>query len=196
MQSIFSALFVGAGPGFGGIVGGINMQRYGAATMFLITAGVVLGGWAVTWLLDCLITCVERRRPTACGAGAAPRVVCKKVPAAASRPPLVLDKSAPSFYKSAPSLARKSFVKMLQSAAPLLRHSLHGHSHHHHEGHHPRGHHHHNHHHDHKDCGAVNAAWHADHHGGEVTAVVAAAAVLDTAGAEKATGTTTAAATE
>jgi hypothetical protein len=72
MQSVFSALFAGIGPGIGGLVGGAVMQRHGAAPMFLFTGGVILGFWALTWALDALITCGERRRAARAGGAAAP----------------------------------------------------------------------------------------------------------------------------
>jgi hypothetical protein len=61
MQSVFSALFAGVGPGIGGLIGGFNMQRYGVATMFGITAAIIVGGWAAAWAMELLTGISERR---------------------------------------------------------------------------------------------------------------------------------------
>ncbi|GBF92290.1 hypothetical protein Rsub_05373 [Raphidocelis subcapitata] len=61
MQSVFSALFAGVGPGIGGLIGGFNMQRYGAATMFGITAAIIVACWAAAWAMELLIGISERR---------------------------------------------------------------------------------------------------------------------------------------
>ena len=139
MQSIFSALFVGAGPGLGGLLGGFLYQNFGAARMFLMTGGVVFGGWAAAWALDVAIGAAEARAccaPACCGgrprtgttagassgtsgaggagAGAGGGVLTTRLPAAAARGPMPLAPSAPSFASRGSSYVR-SFLAAARS---------------------------------------------------------------------------------
>jgi hypothetical protein len=141
MQSVFSALFAGIGPGIGGLVGGAVMQRHGAAPMFLFTGAVILGFWALTWAMDALITCGERRcaARAAATASSLPPLGCFSGPAialaaAAAAPPGTQPEAAakatalaprrrwpgpPAFLRRAPHM---SFMS-ISSRTPMLGHS-------------------------------------------------------------------------
>ncbi|KAI8467570.1 MAG: hypothetical protein J3K34DRAFT_430162 [Monoraphidium minutum] len=117
MQSMFSAVFVGVGPGLGGIFGGMLMQSYGVRATFAATSAVIAGGWAAALATDALITACERRAEAAEAAAEAAGLT---VPAKRGRS-FITPRSALSMifaFPTPPFLARTSRRGVSRAATP------------------------------------------------------------------------------